>query len=173
MSEGLIILYTGGGKGKTTAALGCVLRAAGRGLRSLVIQFMKVPGSSGEQMFPQGRIDEIDIFAFGDAFLLPGQDRAPHRERAEAAWRFMEGRLETRRYNILVLDELAVVLALGLLPTERVAAFLDRKEPSLHVIITGRDAPAMLIDRAHVVTEMREVKHPYGVGKPAVEGIDF
>jgi cob(I)alamin adenosyltransferase len=173
MKDGLIIVFTGNGKGKTTAAIGCAVRAAGRGLKSLVIQFMKREDSSGEQLLLSSRIGEIEIFAFGGPFFFPGDDPFPHRANAENAWGFMETRLGEHSYDLLVLDELAVVLSMDLLPLERVLQFLDRKEPSLHVIITGRNAPRGLIERAHVVTEMREVKHAYALGWPAVEGIDF
>ena len=119
------------------------------------------------------RIPQIEVSAFGDTFFVPGDDPLPHRANARNAWRFMEERLSTCTYDLLVLDELALVLALDFLSMDEVIRFLDHKGSVLHVIITGRNAPHALIERAHVVTEMREVKHAYAIGWPAVEGIDF
>ncbi len=173
MSKGLVVVFTGHGKGKTTAAVGCAVRAAGRGKKCLVVQFMKTPGSSGEQLLLSSRVGGIEIAAFGGAFYMPGDDPAPHEAMALEAWRFMETRLREGRYDLLVLDELAVVLALRLLPLEKVLRFLNERDASLHVIITGRDAPEGLVERAEVVTEMRAVKHVYAHGVAAVEGLDF
>jgi cob(I)alamin adenosyltransferase len=171
--RGIVILFTGDGKGKTTAALGCALRAAGRGTKTLVIQFLKDRGASGEHFLPSSLSTSIHIYPFGAGFFHAGDDPAPHRAIVIEAWERMERLLQETAFDLLVLDELAFVLHAGLFPEEGVLGFLDRREPSLHVIITGRGAPQSLIDRADIVTEMREVKHPYCHGAAPVPGIDL
>jgi cob(I)alamin adenosyltransferase len=171
--RGTIILFTGDGKGKTTAALGCALRAAGRGMKTLVIQFLKDRGASGEHLLPSSLSTSIQIYPFGAGFLREGDNLGPHRAVVIEAWEKMERLLREDNFDLLVLDELAFVLQAGLFPEETVLTFLNGRETSLHVIITGRGAPQPLIDRADIVTEMREVKHPFRHGAAAVPGIDF
>jgi cob(I)alamin adenosyltransferase len=171
--KGAVILFTGDGKGKTTAALGCSLRAAGRGMKTLIIQFMKDRGSSGEHLLSSPLSMLIQVHPFGAGFLRPGDDPGPHRKVVREAWEKMKGLLRDDRFDLLVLDELAYVLHAGLLPQEPVIGFLEGRGASPHVIITGRSAPQWLIDRADMVTEMREVKHPYHQGLPPIPGIDY
>lgn len=171
--KGLIIIFTGNGKGKTSAALGVALRASGHGMNTLMIQFIKEEGKSGEQSVCPLLLKNIDIYPFGMGFIYGGDDMKPHMEMAEKAWLFMENMLETKKYNILILDELNVVLSLGLLPIKKVTDFLRKRDDAFHVIITGRGAPAELIESAHVVTEMKEIKHIYNEGGTAVRGIDY
>lgn len=171
--KGIIVVYTGNGKGKTTAALGAALRAAGYGMQTLMIQFIKEKGQSGEQAVCPSRCGDIDIYPFGAGFVFHGDDLQPHIEKADEAWRFMERQLDVKKYDILILDELNAALNLNLLAADRVAGFLAGKDKGLHVIITGRDAPKGIIDRADVVTEMREIKHLYKQGVPAIKGLDF
>jgi cob(I)alamin adenosyltransferase len=171
--KGVVILFTGDGKGKTTAALGCALRAAGRGMKTLIIQFMKDRGASGEHLLSSPLSTLIEVHPFGAGFLRPGDDPGPHRKVVREAWEKMKGLLRDDRFDLLVLDELAYVLHAGLLPEKTVIGFLEGRGASPHVIITGRSAPQSLIDRADIVTEMREVKHPYRRGLPPIPGIDY
>jgi cob(I)alamin adenosyltransferase len=171
--KGIIILFTGDGKGKTTAALGVALRASGYGMNTLMIEFIKEKGKSGEQNVCPSLLEHIDIHPFGMGFIFRGDDPRPHMEMVEAAWLFMEEMLQKKKYHILILDELAVVLNLGLLPIEKVINFLIQKDDALHVIITGRDVPPELIKMADIVTEMKEVKHIYKEGVVAIQGLDY
>jgi cob(I)alamin adenosyltransferase len=171
--KGIIIVFTGNGKGKTTASLGIALRASSYGMKTLMIQFIKEKGKSGEQEVCPALIKNINIQPLGMGFVFRGDDPRPHIAMAEEAWFFMEETLREKKYDILILDELSVVMNLGLLTMERVTAFLAKKAEELHVIITGRDAPEEIIKFADVVTEMKEVKHIYQQGVAAIKGIDY
>ena len=171
--KGLFIVFTGNGKGKTTAALGIALRASGHGMNTLMVQFMKEDGQSGEQALCPSQLKNIEIYPFGKGFISPGDDPKPHMEMVEKGWLFMEEMLETRKYSILVLDELNIALSLGLFPIKKVTDFLRKKNSALHVIVTGRDAPAELIELADIVTEMKEIKHIFKDGEKAAIGVDY
>lgn len=171
--KGLIVVFTGDGKGKTTAALGIALRASGRDMDTLMIQFLKEDGKSGEQSVCPSLIKNIDIYPFGMGFIFHRDNSGPQMEIVEKAWLLMENMLKTKKYNILVLDELNVALGLGLFPIKKVTDFLRKKDSALHVIITGRDAPAELIELADIVTEMKEIKHIFKAGGEAAIGIDY
>lgn len=172
-ARGILIVFTGNGKGKTTAALGVALRASGYGLNTLMIEFIKEKGKSGEQRTCSALVKNIDIYPFGMGFIFRGDDPRPHMEMVETGWVFMEETLKSKKYDLLILDELGVVLSLGLLPEERVTDFLSRRDSDLHVIITGRDVPKSIIRQADIVTEMKEVKHIYQQGITAIRGIDY
>jgi len=171
--KGIIVVFTGNGKGKTSAALGIALRASGHGMNTLVIQFIKENGGSGEQRVCPDINKAIDIYPLGMGFVLQGDDLRPHISTAESAWAFLGETLRKKKYDIVILDELSVAVNLGLLSVERIKSFLAGKEKSLHVIITGRDAPEEIINLADVVTEMKEVKHIYQQGVTAIKGIDY
>jgi cob(I)alamin adenosyltransferase len=171
--NGLIVIFTGDGKGKTTAALGVALRASGHGMNTLMIEFMKEEGKSGEQKVCPEILGKVDIYPFGMGFVFRGDDPRPHMEIVENAWLFMEEMLSKKKYQILVLDEISVVLSLGLFSVDRVIDFLMLKDDALHVIITGRDAPPELIKIADIVTEMKEVKHIFKEGASATLGLDY
>ncbi|MCX5806336.1 MAG: cob(I)yrinic acid a,c-diamide adenosyltransferase [Proteobacteria bacterium] len=171
--KGLIVVFTGDGKGKTTAALGVALRASGHGMNTLMIEFMKEEGKSGEQKVCPAMLQKIDIYPFGMGFVFRGDDPRPHMEIVENAWLFMEEMLSKKKYQILILDELSVALSLGLFPVDSVIRFLKLKDNALHVIITGRDAPSELIKIADIVTEMKEVKHIFKEGTAATLGLDY
>ncbi|HNQ64134.1 MAG TPA: cob(I)yrinic acid a,c-diamide adenosyltransferase [Syntrophorhabdaceae bacterium] len=171
--RGLIVVFTGDGKGKTTAALGVALRASGRGMKTLVIQFIKQGGTSGEQTVCPSVVKEIEIYPFGMGFVFHDVERVAHKEAVENAWQFMEKMLEKGKYDILVLDELNVVLHLGLFPVKRVVEFLYKKDSTLHVIITGRGAPSEIVELADIVTEMKQIKHIFNSGVKSAIGIDY
>ncbi|WP_423229073.1 cob(I)yrinic acid a,c-diamide adenosyltransferase [Syntrophorhabdus aromaticivorans] len=144
-----------------------------------------LPWESGEPLRAEGvaptalpaegatRAPLIEIYPFGMGFVFRGDDLRPHIEMAEQAWIFMEQTIKERKFDILILDELTIVLNLGLLTIEKVMDFLTRKSDDLHIIITGRDAPQELIEFADVVTEMTEIKHVYRKGVSAVKGLDY
>lgn len=171
--KGLIIVYTGDGKGKTTAALGAALRASGRGMKTLMVQFLKEKGTSGEQNLDPPLSENIRIHAFGKGFIHVGDNMEPHRESAEAGWRFLEEELKRKSYNILILDEIASALNFRLLSIDRVINFLRNKPDRLHIILTGRNMPETIVEIADTVTEMREIKHAYQKGIDATPGLDY
>ena len=179
--QGLIIVYTGSGKGKTSAALGAALRALGHGWRVLVIQFFKGdwPVVFGELEMAQRLAPQLELLQLGKGFVKHMGDRKPfdeHLAAAKDALRTAEERIRSGAYDLIVLDEIIYAIdyaGVQLVSLEEVLRLLDAKPPSLHLILTGRNAPQALIDRADLVTEMREIKHPWQRKIPAQEGIDY
>lgn len=171
--KGLLIVFTGDGKGKTTAALGTAMRCCGHKLCSCMIQFVKGSWSSGE-MVAVGCLKEfMEIHAMGRGFIKNGEGLEEHREAALKAWKFAKNVMASGRFDLVILDELTYPLNLKLLDEEEVISFLAHRREDLHVIVTGRNAPQSLIDAADLVTEMRDIKHPYDKGIFAQKGIDF
>ncbi|HKZ50585.1 MAG TPA: cob(I)yrinic acid a,c-diamide adenosyltransferase [Dehalococcoidia bacterium] len=168
---GLVIVYTGLGKGKTTAALGVVFRAWGRDMRVAVVQFIKSSGAYGE-IRAANKLG-IDWTTIGGGFTWLSKDIEKDKALARQAWQVAKDRIASGQYEIIVLDELTYPLVYGWLPLDEVLETLRNRPQELHIIITGRDAPQELIDFADLVTEMREVKHPYQRGIKAQPGIDF
>ena len=171
--KGLIVVFTGNGKGKTTAALGVALRALGRGYKTLFLQFMKGGEKSGEQLLDGTDISLIEVRAFGAGFFRKGDDPAPHRKAAGEGWSIAEKELVSGAAHILVLDEISHAINFGLLPAERVTRAIGHKRDGLHLLLTGRDMPHELVDMADIVTEMKEIRHIYQTGMGAVKGIDY
>ncbi|MCX7966227.1 MAG: cob(I)yrinic acid a,c-diamide adenosyltransferase [Syntrophorhabdaceae bacterium] len=169
----MIIVFTGDGKGKTSAALGIALRASGHNMRTLMIQFMKKKGSSGEHNIKEGLSQNIEILAFGSEFFFEGDEKKEHIELARSAWSTMKEMLSKKNYNILILDELTVAIKYGLISLEAVIDFLKHLPYEIHVIITGRYAPYELLKMADIATEMKKISHIFDKGQPAVMGIDF
>jgi len=171
--RGLVIVYTGNGKGKTTAALGVLFRAWGREMRVVMFQFIKAStGKWGEVQAAQ-RIG-VAIVPLGDGFTWESDDIERDRALAAAGWAQCAEKLRDPACEVVILDELTYPLIYGWLPVETVLDALKARPSKQHVIITGRDAPAALLDYADLVTEMREVKHPYRLqGMTAQKGIDF
>lgn len=171
--KGLVIVHTGDGKGKTTAALGMVLRAWGRGLACCVIQFLKHEGGGWGEVRAAEKLG-IDWLKTGDGFTWTSRDMDETIAKALHGWSQAQARIVAGQYDVLVLDEFTYLLKFGWLET---AATLDwlraHKPPTLHLIITGRDAPPELIAYADLVTEMTKIKHPYDVGIMAQPGVEF
>jgi cob(I)alamin adenosyltransferase len=167
--HGLVIVNTGDGKGKTTAALGLLFRAAGHDLSIGMFQFIK----SADARYGEHRAAErlgIAIVPLGDGFTWLSENIAEDRALAERAWSRVAGVLSAGTFDVLILDELTYCLTYGWLDTDAVLAAIRARPKGTHVVITGRDAPPALIDAADVVTEMRLVKHPYrdqGIGAQA------
>jgi cob(I)alamin adenosyltransferase len=173
---GLVMINTGDGKGKTTAAVGTAMRACGYGLKVAMIQFIKGPWKTGEQISAGRLAPEFELIKAGKGFYKIMGDRLPeevHRKAAEEGFRLAEGKILSGSYDLIILDEINNAVSDGLLTIEQVIGLVDRKPPELHLILTGRNAHEELVQRAHLVTEMREVKHPYRQGILAQKGIDF
>ena len=171
--KGLVIVYTGNGKGKTTAALGLAFRALGRRHRIAVVHFIKGKWKTGEAAMAQELAGRVDWFSMGDGFTWITQNYEQDVASARRAWSKCLELLADTQYQIVVFDELNCVMAYNFLPVAEVLAGLQREPPQTHVVITGRDAPAELIAAADLVTEMREVKHPYQAGIKAQPGVDY
>ncbi|SRR6266496_4739421 len=172
--KGLVIVNTGNGKGKSTAAFGIVLRAWGRGLRICVIQFIKAEtGKWGEVKAAQKL--GIEWLTTGDGFTWLSRDMDETMARAQHGWKLAQEKIISDQYDLIVLDEFTYPLQFGWLEAKAVIDWLkENKPPMLHMIITGRDAPAELIEFADLVTEMKVIKHPYqDKGIPAQAGIEF
>jgi cob(I)alamin adenosyltransferase len=174
--KGLIIIHTGPGKGKTTAALGTALRAVGQGLKVLMVQFIKGSWHYGEldaaKMLGD---DHLTIIPMGRGFVKVGAEKPdPEDVRlAEAAWQFARGAIRGGQYDMVILDEINYAISYKMLAPEPVAETLKIKPEMVHVILTGRNAHPVLVEMADLVTEMREVKHPYQKGIPAQKGIEY
>jgi cob(I)alamin adenosyltransferase len=174
LEKGLIIVHTGNGKGKTTAALGMVLRSLGHGHRVAIVQFIKGAWEPAEKAVFGQWPDQLEFHAMGEGFTWETQDRQRDIEKAEQAWQLALGYIRNPEVKLVLLDEVNVALKLDFLTTEAVLAGLAEKPADSHVILTGRGAPAALIDQADLVTEMTLVKHPFREqGVKAQAGIEF
>ena len=179
--KGLTIVYTGDGKGKTSAALGAAMRALGHGWRVLVIQFFKGdwPVVYGEVELAKKLYPQMEVLQLGRGFVKIMGDKKPfeeHVEAAQAALNLTRERMLSGKYDVIILDE--VIYALGyldfkLIELKDVLQLIKEKPPQMHLILTGRNAPPEIIEAADLVTEMREVKHPMKRGIPAQQGIDY
>jgi len=168
--RGLIIVHTGDGKGKSTAAFGMLTRSVAHGRRCAVIQFIKSGADAVERVL---RGPKLEWHSVGGGFTWNTQDRAADVARCREGWELAKTFFANPEIDFVLLDELNVVLAYDYLPKDEVIAGLKAKAPMQHVVITGRGAPPELIEAADLVTEMREVKHPFGAGVKAQVGIEF
>lgn len=171
--KGLVIVHTGKGKGKTTAALGMVIRAVGHGMRVGMVQFVKGAMTTGEATV-LARFPEVDFHAMGEGFTWNTQDRTRDIATARTAWEEVKRMIADPAYDLIVADELNIVLRYDYLPVEEVLEVLAGKGAMTHVVITGRNAPEALVAAADLVTEMAQVKHPFREqGVKAQKGIEF
>jgi len=177
--KGLLIVHTGKGKGKSTAAFGLVARAIGNGMRVGVVQYVKGKWETGERKVLEHFPEQVEIRTMGEGFTWDTQDRARDIKAAKAAWAASKEMIEAARgpdpkFDMVLLDELNIVLRYDYLPLAEVVAFLKDKPADLHVIVTGRNAKPELIEAADLVTEMTQVKHPFREqGVKAQKGIEF
>lgn len=172
--KGLIIVNTGNGKGKTTAALGIVLRSLGHGFKVAIVQFIKGGWEPAEKAALSHWPDQLAFHAMGEGFTWETQDRERDIQMAEAAWQKSLEYIRNADYQTVLLDEVNIAIKLGYLKVEDILAGLDEKPEDSHVILTGRGAPEALIERADLVTEMTLVKHPFKTqGIKAQAGIEF
>ena len=178
IEKGLLIVHTGKGKGKSTAAFGLVLRALGHGFPVGVVQFVKGKWQTGERVVLERFPDQVDIRTMGEGFTWETQDRQRDIAAARAAWAAAREMIEASRgpeprYKLLLLDELNIVLRYDYLDIDEVVAVLRGKPEDLHIVVTGRNAKERLIEAADLVTEMSMVKHPFRAGVKAQAGIEF
>ena len=172
--KGLIIVHTGAGKGKTTAALGLVFRALGQGMKVGIVQFIKGAIPTGEAALSTRLAGlGLEMHTMGDGFTWNTQDRDKDIASARRAWDKAVSLLRDETFGLVILDELNIVLKYDYLPLEEVLQELRNKRPMLHVAITGRNAKQELIDLADLVTEMKLVKHPYRLGVKPQVGIEY
>ena len=178
VEKGLLIVHTGKGKGKSTAAFGLVVRAVGNGMKVGVVQYVKGKWQTGERGVLEKFPEQVEIRTMGEGFTWETQDRARDIRAAENAWEVSKQMIEASRgddpkYDMVLLDELNIVLRYDYLNLAEVVEFLSNKPQVLHVIVTGRNAKPELIDAADLVTEMTMVKHPFRAGVKAQKGIEF
>lgn len=171
--RGLLIVHTGKGKGKSTAAFGMVFRAIGHGFKVGVVQFVKGAWSTGERDVLDKFPDQVTIKAMGEGFTWDTQDRQRDLAAARGAWEMAKELIADERYKLILLDELNIVLRYDYLPLEDVLEVLRNKPRNTHVIVTGRNAKDEIIELADLVTEMTEIKHPFRSGVKAQAGIEF
>jgi cob(I)alamin adenosyltransferase len=173
IEKGLLIVHTGKGKGKSTAAWGLMLRALGRGFRIGVVQFGKGAWETGERKAIEKFGDQVSWHTLGEGFTWETQDRARDVAAAERAWDKAKELMADPSIRLVVLDELNIALRYDHLPIAEVVTRLQVRRPDLHVVVTGRNAKAELIEAADLVTEMNLVKHHFSAGVKAQEGIEF
>ncbi len=171
--KGLLIVHTGAGKGKTTAALGLAFRALGQGLKVGIVQFIKGAIPTGEAVLAARLAPMLEMHTMGDGFTWNTQDRDQDIASARKAWDKAVALLRDESFGLVILDELNVVIRHDYLPLQEVLDELGRRRRMLHVVVTGRNARDELIELADLVTEMKLVKHPYRSGIKAQKGIEF
>jgi cob(I)alamin adenosyltransferase len=174
IEKGLLIVHTGKGKGKSTAAFGMVFRMLGHGEKVAIVQFVKGRWQTGERAALERFGDQVSINTMGEGFTWETQDRQRDLAAARAAWERAKALIKSGAYRLVLLDELNIVLRYDYLPADEVIAFLcDEKPEHVHVVVTGRNAKDELIEIADLVTEMEMVKHPFRSGVKAQKGIEF
>jgi cob(I)alamin adenosyltransferase len=174
-TRGLLIVHTGTGKGKTTCALGLMMRAAGRGLKCCMIQFMKSRNDRYGEHVSAEKLG-IEVHTMGDGFTWDTKNPEQDIKTSRDTWALCVEKLRSGNYDMLVFDELVYVLSYNWLPTAEILEEIKTarvSQPALHIVVTGRDAPPQLIEAADLVTEMTEIKHPFNAGIRAQQGIEF
>lgn len=174
-TKGLLMVNTGDGKGKTTAALGVLIRAAGRGMKCCLIQFMK---SKTDRYGEHESLEQlgVEVFTMGDGFTWDTNDTAQDIKTSEETWALCVEKMRSDEYDLLVFDEIVYVLDYKFLDVNKVldeVRQVRESQPHLHIIMTGRNAPPELVEAADLVTEMKEIKHPFNAGIFAQQGIEF
>ena len=174
-TRGLLIVHTGNGKGKTTCALGLMMRAAGRGLKCCMVQFMKSRNDRYGEHVSAEKLG-IEVHTMGDGFTWDTKNPEQDIKTSRDTWAQCVEKLRSGNYDMLVFDELVYVLSYNWLPVDEIVAEINEaraSQPALHIVVTGRDAPPELIEAADLVTEMTEIKHPFNAGVRAQQGIEF
>lgn len=174
--DGLVIVYTGNGKGKTTAALGMALRAVGYNHKICLIQFIKGSWPYGEMVSVKRLEPELELIIAGKGFVGIIDDKSPredHIKIAKQALQISKEKILSGAYNIVILDEVNYAINLGLIDVKDVLELIKSKPENLNLVLTGNHAKQEIIDLADLVTEMKEIKHPYKSGIKAKKGIDF
>ena len=175
LKNGLIIVFTGNGKGKTTAAMGQALRAVGQGMKVLMLQFIKGTWDYGELVSIKKLNPDFVIRPLGKGFIR-SKSKLNEKEAIEninQAWEQAEKEILSDTYDMVILDEINYVIDFGLLPVEKILSLLEKRPERLHIVLTGRNAHEKVIETADLVTEMKEIKHQYSKGIKAQKGIEF
>ncbi len=175
MQKGIIIVFTGQGKGKTSAALGTALRAAGHKQNVCIIQFIKHEHIlCGEHKALKTFLPQIELHTIGAGFIkLKDLNKATHQKQAQKAWLLAQDKILSGKFNLVILDELTHIISLRLIAEREVLDLLLKKPGHVHVLITGRAASSALLKIADLVTECKQIKHPFEKGYNAVKGIDY
>ncbi|MBU0613080.1 cob(I)yrinic acid a,c-diamide adenosyltransferase [Patescibacteria group bacterium] len=175
-TKGLVIVYTGGGKGKTTAALGIALRAAGYKKKALIVQFIKGSWETGEINSLRRLSPEIELVRIGKGFVGIIDDKksfSDHVKAAQEALKVAEKAVVSKKYSVVILDEINYAVKGKLISVQDVLSLIKSKNPRLHLVLTGNFASQKVIEKADLVTEMKEIKHPFSKGIKAQRGIDY
>lgn len=172
-NKGLIIVNTGNGKGKTTAAFGQAMRMAGHGYSSCIIQFIKGEWQTGEAKAVTSFRNLIELHVCGTGFTWEAEDMGAVEKAARQGWELARVKINSGNYRLVVLDELTYLLNYGIVPESELIDLLAHRPAEMNIVITGREAGAGLIAVADIVTEMGEIKHCYGAGVKAGKGIEF
>jgi len=173
LKKGLLMVYTGKGKGKTTAALGMIFRALGHEFKICMIQFIKGTWKYGELISAKHFEELLDFHVLGKGFTWKSKDIEKDIKVAQEAWAFAKEVISSGKYQLVVLDELTYLIKYKMVDETEIVGFLKNRPEDLHIVVTGRDAPESLIDIADLVTEMQEIKHHYHEGVKAQKGIEY
>ncbi|MEE4359166.1 MAG: cob(I)yrinic acid a,c-diamide adenosyltransferase [Desulfococcaceae bacterium] len=173
MKKNLLLIHTGNGKGKTTAALGLAFRALGHGHRVCMIQFIKGNRKCGEAETAAKFQDMMEFHVKGRGFTWKSDDLSKDTSLAKEAWELAKEKILSRKYRLVILDEMTYLIAYNMLSEKEVLDFLQKRPEDVHIVITGRNASAGLMEAADMVTEMQSVKHHYTSGVKARKGIEF
>ncbi|HHX50207.1 MAG TPA: cob(I)yrinic acid a,c-diamide adenosyltransferase [Clostridia bacterium] len=174
LSQGLIQVYIGDGKGKSTAAFGLALRALGQGFKVLIVQFMKTGHGYGEVTALEKFKPNLEIYSFGrQGFIKKGQPLEEDYQLAADALSLARKKMISEEYDLIILDEINNALYFDLLSPEKVLEFMEEKPHRTELVLTGRNAPEEVLDQAHLVTEMKKIKHPYEKGIGSRAGIEY
>ena len=174
--NGLVMVHTGNGKGKTTAALGLAIRAWGQGLTILILQFIKGKWKYGELKALEKFSPQIEIRALGEGFTRRDEDekrQQEHKKAALAGWEQAVFEIQNGSWDMVILDEINYAVDFGLIDFAAVLQLVENKPENMHLVLTGRNAREELLERADLVTEMKEIRHPYQQGIKAQPGIEF
>ncbi len=171
--QGIVLVHTGEGKGKSSSALGMVFRAAGWGMKVCVIQFIKGKWKTGEQEAAK-RFDNIEWHALGDGFTWDTKNPEQDIRTSRTIWEFAKEKIRSQQYDLVLLDEINYCCGYNWISGREIADFIRRERPPwMHLVLTGRNAPEEVIEVADTVTEMRKIKHAFGQGIKAAQGIEF
>ena len=171
--QGVVVLLTGDGKGKTSSAFGMVLRALGYGYRVGVVQFIKGEQLSGEELYLKNELPEVDFYQMGTGFTWDTQDRSGDIAAAEKTWAVVEPMLKAERYHLVILDEITYMLSFKYLDEDRIINAIKARPKNQSVVLTGRGGGSAIRDIADTVSEVKDIKHAYHSGIKARKGVDF
>ena len=171
--KGLLIVYTGAGKGKTTAALGMAIRCLGHGMNVAVVQFIKGAIHTAEERILKSFGQQVVFLRMGEGYTWETQDRERDTQVAQTAWAEVEKFLQDPSFGMVILDELNIAIHHEYVSLQQVLAAVAQRSPMLHVVITGRGAKPELIEAADLVSEMKMIKHPFRNGIKAQKGVEF